>query len=166
MTWAVNMMMQALNRIHDVKENRSKLRRVVVASGLGVAVVLCLIASVLVQAVAPSIAHGPAGFFLSAARWLVALLFLWAAVALLFRYAPAQKPEFGWASAGSLVVIGTWAVASLLFRVWVTEVANFKTATGSLTVFLVLTAYVLASSMIFLIGAEMDERARKSTARS
>jgi len=48
MTWAVNAVMQALNRIHDVEERRSKLRRVAVAVGLGLAVVLCLIVAALV----------------------------------------------------------------------------------------------------------------------
>jgi membrane protein len=161
MTWAVNVVTQALNRIHDVEERRSKLRRVLVAAGLGIAVVVCLIAAVLVQSVAPSVTDGGLDTLLSIVRWPVSLLFLWAAVALLFRYAPAEKPEFGWASGGSFLVIGTWLVASALFRAWATEVADFKSATGSLTVFLLLTAYVLASSTIFLVGAQLDELARK-----
>ena len=166
MTWAVNAVTQALNRIHDVQERRSKLRRVGVAAGLGLAVVLCLIAAVLVQSVAPSLTDGALDTVLSILRWPVSLFFLWAAVAVLFRYAPAERPEFRWASGGSLLVIGTWVVASALFRVWVTEVANFKSATGSLTVFLVLTSYVLVSATIFLIGAELDELARKRNRRS
>ena len=166
MTWAVNAVTQALNRIHDVQERRSKLRRVGVAAGLGLAVVLCLIAAVLVQSVAPSLTDGALDTVLSILRWPVSLFFLWAAVAVLFRYAPAERPEFRWASGGSLLVIGTWVVASALFRVWVTEVANFKSATGSLTVFLVLTSYVLVSATIFLIGAELDELAREKNRRS
>jgi membrane protein len=161
MTWAVNVVMAALNRIHEVEEGRSKLRRVAVAAGLGVVVVACLIAAVLVQSVAPALTDGALDTVLSILRWPVAILFLWAAVTLLFRYAPAEKPEFGWASIGSFLVIATWLIASALFRGWVTEVANFKSATGSLTVFLVLTSYVLATATIFLIGAEVDERARK-----
>jgi len=166
MTWAVNAVMQALNRIHEVQERRSKIRRVLVASGLGIVVVACLIAAVLVQSIAPSLTNGAMDTFLSIARWPVAILFLWAAVTLLFRYAPAEKPKTGRASGGSLLVIATWLVASALFRGWVTEVANFKSAAGSLTVFLVLTSYILVSSMIFLIGAEVDERARKQNRRS
>ena len=166
MTWAVNAVTQALNRIHDVEEDRSKLRRVGVAAGLGLAVVLCLIAAVLVQSVAPSVTDGALDTLLSVLRWPVSIFFLWAAVALLFRFAPAQKPEFRWASGGSLLVIGTWIVASALFRGWVTEVADLKSATGSLTVFLVLTSYVLVSATIFLIGAELDELARKRNRRS
>ena len=166
MTWAVNAVMQALNRIHDVEEDRSKLRRAAVAAGLGLAVVLCLIAAVLVQSLAPSVTGGALDTLLSILRWPVSILFLWAAVALLFRFAPAEKPEFRWASGGSVLVIGTWLVASALFRGWVTEVADFKSATGSLTVFLVLTSYVLVSATIFLIGAELDELARRKNGRS
>jgi membrane protein len=166
MTWAVNVVTQALNRIHDVEERRSKTRRVGVAAGLGLAVVLCLIAAVLVQSIAPSVTDGALDTLLSIVRWPVAILFLWVAVALLFRFAPAEKPEFRWASGGSFLVIGTWLVASALFRAWATEVADFKSATGSLTVFLLLTAYVLASSTIFLIGAQLDELARKKNRRS
>ena len=166
MTWAVNVVTQALNRIHDVEERRSKPRRAAVAAGLGLAVVLCLIAAVLVQSVAPSVTDGALDTLLSILRWPVAILFLWVAVTLLFRYAPAEKPDFRWASGGSFLVIGTWLVASALFRAWATEVADFKTATGSLTVFLLLTAYVLASSTIFLIGAQLDELARKKNRRS
>jgi membrane protein len=162
----VNVVTQALNRIHDVEERRSKPRRAAVATGLGLAVVLCLIAAVLVQSIAPSVTDGALDTLLSIVRWPVAILFLWVAVALLFRYAPAEKPDFRWASGGSFLVIGTWLVASALFRAWATEVADFKSATGSLTVFLLLTAYVLASSTIFLIGAQLDELARKKNRRS
>ena len=161
MTWAVNAVTQALNRIHDVEDHRSKLRRIAVAVGLGIAVVACLIAATLVQSIAPALTGGALDTVLSIVRWPISILFLWAAVTLLFRYAPAEKPEMRWASIGSILVIATWLVASALFRGWVTEVANFKSATGSLTVFLLLTAYILVTSTIFLIGAELDERMRK-----
>ena len=160
MTWAVNVVTQALNRIHGVEERRSKVRRIAVAVGLGIAVVACLITAAFVQSVAPAVTDGALDTVLSILRWPVSILFLWAAVTLLFRYAPAEKPEMRWASVGSFLVIATWLVASALFRGWVTEVANFKSATGSLTVFLVLTSYVLVSATIFLIGAELDERAQ------
>jgi membrane protein len=146
-----------------VEERRSKLRRIAVATGLGIAVVACIIAAVLVQAVAPSLTDGALDTVLSIVRWPIAILFLWAAVALLFRFAPAEKPEMRWASGGSLLVIASWLIASALFRAWVTEVADFKSATGSLTVFLLLTSYVMVSASIFLVGAELDERARKKS---
>ena len=84
-------------------------------------------------------------------------------VGLLVRYAPAQKPDSRWASVGSLLVIVTWIVATLLFKLWVTYVADFKTAIGALTGLLLLTTYFFVSSAIFLIGAELDELLRKET---
>lgn len=151
LVWAVFAVMRALNRIHDVAESRPVRRRVLVAVGLAVAVALCLLGSVLVLAAAPVLGFG---------RWIVTVLLLGLAVGFLVRYAPAERPEVRWASAGSVLVIGTWIVASLGFRWYVSSVANFETAVGTLTVFLVLTAYLLTSSAIFLVGAQLDELLR------
>jgi membrane protein len=79
----------------------------------------------------------------------------------LVRFGPAEKPETRWASAGSLLVVGSWILATIGFSWWVGSVANFKTAIGSLTVFLVLTAYVFTSAAIFLVGVQLDELLRK-----
>lgn len=166
MTWAVNAVTVALNRIHDVEEKRPRARRIALAAALGIATTLCLIASVLALAVLPGLTDGIADTILSAARWLAAVGFLGLAVGLLVRFAPAEKPEARWASGGTVLIIVSWLVASVLFRIWVTEVANFKTAIGSLTVFLVLTSYVFVSSAIFLVGAQLDELARKKNARA
>ena len=58
-------------------------------------------------------------------------------------------------------MILAWVAASMIFKLFVTDVANFKTAAGSLTVFLVLTGYVYTSSIIFLVGVELDELFRR-----
>src|SRR5437660_333029 len=70
--------------------------------------------------------------------------------------APVIKPRV----TGSLLVIAVWVLASLLFRLWITDVASFKSPIGSLTGLLVLTFYFFVSSAIFLIGAELDELLR------
>jgi uncharacterized BrkB/YihY/UPF0761 family membrane protein len=49
----------------------------------------------------------------------------------------------------------------MIFRLLVTHVLNFKTATGGLAVFLVLSGYVYTSSIIFLLGVEVDELLRE-----
>jgi len=60
-------------------------------------------------------------------------------------------------------VIATWIVATLLFKLWVRYVADFKTAIGALTGLLLVTTYFFVSAAIFLIGAELDELLRKET---
>ena len=60
-------------------------------------------------------------------------------------------------------MIATWIVTSLVFRWYVGSIANFKTAVGQLTVFIVLMAYAYASSIVFLVGVEVDELLREHT---
>ena len=156
----VTAIMDALNRIHDVEEKRSRLRRAVLAVLLAVAVAVCVLGAVLVLTVAPR-AGGALHVLLGIGRWIVAPLLLALAVGLLVHLAPAERPEPRWASVASVLVIATWIVASLLFRLWITYVANFKTPIGSLTGLLVLTSYVIVSAAIFIVGAELDELLRK-----
>jgi membrane protein len=159
--WAVGAVMSALNRIHDVEERRSGRSRLVVKVWLAAAVGVCSIGAALVVLAGPKVAEGALDVVIGIGRWVVGVTLLGLAVGLLFRYAPAERPQAKWASAGSVLVIGSWIVASLLFRLYVTSVADFETAIGSLTVFLVLTAYVFTSATIFIVGAQLDELLRK-----
>jgi membrane protein len=153
---------RALNHVHDVQEDRSTLRRSLVAVALAVGVGACVLGAILLLVVAPRV-HGGLHVLLGILRWLLAPLVLGLAVGLLVRFAPAQKPEARWASAGSLLVIVTWIVATLLFKLWVTYVADFKSAIGTLTGLLLLTTYFFVSAAIFIVGAELDELLRKET---
>jgi membrane protein len=159
---AITVVMESLNRIHDVEERRSRWRRAVVAGGLAAVVAVCLVGSVLVVATLGRVgAGGGVEALLAIVKWTAAFALLSLAVALIVRSAPAEHPEPRWASAGSLLIVGTWIAATLLFRSWVVYVANFRSATGQLSVFLILTAWIFVGSTIFLVGAELDELMRK-----
>jgi membrane protein len=160
MTWAVNTMIEALNEIHDVADPRPWLRRHLIAALLSAAVIVCVVAAVLALVLGPR-PGGALHVLFGIGRWPVAIVLLGLAIGLIVRYGPAEHPQPRWASAGSALIIGSWIVASVAFRWWVASVADFKTATGSLTVFLFLSAYVFTSAAIFLIGVELDELLRK-----
>lgn len=151
----------ALNEIHGVEEHRPWPTVLWVTAGLAVAVGLCLIGAVLAMVVG-----GRAGLLLAVLRFPVAILLLGLAVGLLLRYAPAERPEPRWASAGSAAIVLGWLVLSLGFGVWVGRIASYQSAVGNLTAFLVLTTYVLGLSAVFLAGVEIDEAARKPGGRS
>jgi membrane protein len=101
----------------------------------------------------------------SIGRWLAGIALLALAVALLVRFAPAEQRANRCVTAGSLLVIAAWIGATLIFELFVTQVANFKTPVGSLTVFLVLIGYVYTSSIIFLVGVELDELLREDATK-
>lgn len=150
---------RALNTIHGVEDTRSWQRVAVVTLGLSFAVGACVIAAALV-----TIVGGRLGWLAATARWPVAVVLLGLAVALLVRYAPAEHPNPKWASIGSAVIVAGWILLSVGFGIWVRDVASYESATGSLFAFLVLTAYVLGLSAVFLIGVELDETLRQGGA--
>jgi membrane protein len=169
-TWylaaAMRAVMEALNQIHEIEDRRPWWKRGLISAGLAVAVGTCLIGSVLVLIVAPRVVqHGAGHVLLGLGRWLVALLLLAFAVALLVRYAPAEHPQPRWASAGSALVVVSWVVAAILFRLLVSLVLNFRSPSGSLTGLIALNGFLFTSALVFLIGVELDEMLRAGPKR-
>jgi membrane protein len=159
---AVRAVMGSINDVYETKETRSWKRRYPLSFGLAVVIALCLVGSLLVTTVVPAVVQGGVvGVAVSIGRWLVAIALLALAIAVLVRYAPVERREKKWASAGSALVVVAWIGATLLFELFVVHVANFKTAVGSLTVFLVVIGYVYTSSIIFLVGVQLDELLRE-----
>ena len=163
MTNAIVMVMQALNRMHDVDDDRSLQKKLLVAVGLAAATTVAFVSALLVVAAAPNVGGGFVHFVLGVGRWLVAAVLLGVAVGMLVRYAPAEHPRPRWASVGSVGIIAAWLLMTLLFKLWVQYVSNFKTAVGQLTAFLILGAYIYLSVVVFLTGVEVDELLRKRT---
>lgn len=162
----VRAVMGALNDIYEVEETRSWSVRFPISFALAVAIGVCLVGAVVGVAAAHALAsHGLAGVVVSVGRWLVAVALLSLAVGLLVRFAPVKHRPNRWATAGSVLVIVAWIGATLLFELFVSHVANFKTAVGNLTVFLVLIGYVYTSSIIFLVGVELDELLREDATK-
>lgn len=166
LTLALAAIVEALNRIHDVEETRSFVRRAVTVVSLAFVTGVCLIGSLLIMIVAPRVQGHVIHFVFGIGRWLVGPFLLMVAVGAVMRFGPAERPAKRWASVGSVLVIVVWIVASLLFKLWATDVADFKSAVGSLTVLLFLSWYVFVSSAILLIGAQIDELLRKKASRA
>jgi membrane protein len=159
---SVRGVMTGMNQIYECKESRPWKVRYAVSVVLGAVIAVCVIGAMLAVLAGPALAkNGSLQVVVGVGRWLVALALLSLAVGVLVRFAPAEPRPKRWASVGSLMVILAWVAASMIFKLFVTDVANFKTATGSLAVFLVLTGYVYTSSIIFLVGVELDELFRE-----
>ena len=135
--------MGALNRIYDTEEKRPKALRFGTSVAIAIAVILLFVGALLAVLAAPNVAsHGLLRWPVAVLRWPVAVLLLGTAIALLVRFGPAEHPRARWATAGGAVVIVAWVVASLIFRFYVSSVANFKSAAGVLVAVLVLTTYL------------------------
>ncbi len=157
---AVRAIMGALNDIYNTDEDRSFGRRFGLSFLLGAAIEACLIGALLTLTLAKQLG-GPFHPVVSMGRWLAAVLLLGLAAGLLFHFAPAERRSKGWVSLGSAFVVGSWVVASLGFRWYVTSIASFRSTFGTFVAVLVLTGYLYTSAIVFLVGAQADELFRK-----
>ena len=161
---SVRAAMGAMNRMYETEEERSRWLRFGVSFGLAVAIGACLLGAILVLTLAKHLG-GSAHALVDVGRWILGVLLLGVAVELLVRFAPAEPRAKRWVTLGSAFIVVAWVVASLIFRVYVTSVASFRSTIGSFVAVLVLTAYLNVSAIVFLVGVQVDELIRKDAAR-
>ncbi len=160
---AVRAVMGAVNQIYEADDKRSWPIRYAISFGLAACIGLGVIGALLVAVLLGHVG-GTLQVVAQVGRWIGAIALLAVALGLLVRFAPAKHRSKKWASAGSALVIVSWIGATLIFELLVSHVLNFKTATGSLAVFLVMIGYVYTSSIILMVGIELDELLREDTA--
>ena len=154
----------AMNRIYDTDEQRSIWIRFGVSYLLAVAIGGCLIGSILVVTLASHLG-GSLHVLVDIGRWILVVILLGLAVELLVRFAPAEPRAKRWVTLGSAFTVVAWLVATLIFRVYVESVANFRSTIGTFVALFILTAYLYTTAIIFLVGVQADELIRKDAAR-
>ncbi len=94
-------------------------------------------------------------------RWALAAALLLLAVGMTIHYAPATPQPLRWVSFGSIVAVAAWLIGSLLFVVYITEVASYGSLFGSLATVFVLLTYLYSSAVALLVGVEIDTQVRR-----
>lgn len=153
--------MGALNKIYETDEDRSWKLRFPVSFGLAAVLIAALLGAVLLVVAGKHWVGGVWHVPVTVGRWALAVVLVDIAFDVLVRFAPAERRAKKWATAGATLVVVAWIVETLIFRWYVASVANFKTAEGTLAVFLVLMAYLYTGAIILLVGMELDELLRK-----
>jgi membrane protein len=157
---AVRTVMGALGRIYGSRTERPFFKRYSVSFVLSIEVGTCFILAALCLLLAPffSVADPDVWWTVLAfgARWALAAVFLFLAVGLLVRHAPATAQPLPWVSLGAAIVIGSWVIVSLAFYFYLTTIASYESAFGSLAVAIVVMAYLYISTIVFLFGTQLD----------
>ncbi|MDX6425527.1 MAG: rane protein [Gaiellaceae bacterium] len=157
---AVRAVMGALGRIYGSPAERPFLKRYAVSFALSIEVGACFILAAVCLSLAPfvSVSHpgvawGLLGFVV---RWALTAGLLLLAVGLLVRHAPATDQPLPWVSLGAAIVVGFWVIVSLVFYFYLTVIASYESAFGSLAAVIVVTGYLYISTTAFLFGAQLD----------
>ncbi len=153
----------ALNSIYETEDDRPWWIRFPLSLGISVVFLGALLGAIAILLAAH--ASGAWEWPVAILRWLAAIALLILAFGILVRWAPVEHRETRWASAGAVLVVSCWIVETLIFRWYVTSVADFKTPVGSVVVFLVLTTYLYVGAIILLVAMELDELVRLDARR-
>src|SRR3954464_1924599 len=145
---AMRATMQVLNHVYGVEEERSFWRKLWESIVLSTAVTVMLLLAATVVKVGPRAAKGAFGdgalvsVVSFIASWGLAVALLFAVVMIVVRFAPDTRRPVHWVTFGGLLVIAGWIVASLLYGLYVTRVANYASVFGSLAVVMVTLSYI------------------------
>jgi membrane protein len=157
---SIRAVMDALNTITDAKDHRSLRRRLGLSVGLAVVVIVLIGCALFVVAVSGKLLGASRGllhWLVAVLRWPAGAIFLGLAVGIVARVPPAKHRGARWASAGATLIVVAWLVESAVYGWFVKNVADYKTASGNLLLVIVVTTYLYISSIVFLVGAQLDE---------
>ena len=160
---AVRAVARALDRVYCEEDERGAgrfLRSIVIA----VPVAACLVAATVVVRFGPLLVSSdgpPVSVLVFVGRWGLGVALMFLAVGLLVHYAPTTRRPLRWVSFGSLLVTVAWVLTSLGFGWYLTSIASYGSAFGSLASVIVVMTYVYVSTIAFLVGVQIDALVRE-----
>jgi membrane protein len=167
----VKAMIDALNVIYEQKEGRSFIRLNLVALAFtlsGFAVLLLALAGVVVLPLilSPLGLGSFAETLTRLLRWPILLTVLLVGLSVLYRYGPNRRAaRWQWVSVGSVFAAVTWIAVSFLFSWYLASFANYNATYGSLGAAVGLMIWLWFSTVVVLLGAELNAEIEHQTAR-
>jgi membrane protein len=95
-------------------------------------------------------------WMLQVVRILLTFLLVFASIALIYRYAPAVQKKWRFFSPGVLLATVLIIAFSMLFSLWVNNIASYNRIYGSIGSILILMLLIYVNSLVLLIGFELN----------
>lgn len=98
-------------------------------------------------------------------KWPVLLVIVSVMISLLYKASPnVRQPSFRWVSAGGVVAVVIWLIASGLFAVYVSFAGSYNKTYGSLATVIIFLVWLWISNIAILLGAEFNAEAQRERA--
>ncbi|MEA2991057.1 MAG: rane protein [Alphaproteobacteria bacterium] len=98
-------------------------------------------------------------------RWPLMFVLVIVGLAVLYRYGPSRRrAQWRWLSVGSVFAAVTWLVVSSLFSWYLGNFANYNATYGSLGAVVGLMMWMWLSTIVVLVGAELNSEIEHQTA--
>ena len=155
----------ALNRAYDIEEARPwwKVRLTAIALTVGVAIfvvaafALLLMGPRLLNEMSRLIGFGPTfALTWSIVRWPLAFVLVVVGIALIYYFGPDAEQDWEWITPGAVLATVLWLIASMGFKIYVSQFGGYNETYGSLGGVMVLMLWFYLTALAILIGAEMN----------
>lgn len=162
---AVVSITDALNRAYDIEEARPWWKVRLTALGLTVALAafiliafgLVMIGPRLAEVVASRVGLGSAfEWAWKILQWPVVFTLIAIAIAVVNYFAPDAEQDWTWVTPGAVLATALWLLASLAFKFYLANFADYNATYGSLGGAIVLMLWFYVSGLAILAGAEMN----------
>lgn len=163
--------LSALNMAYEEQERRSFLVFQAEALLMTIGGILAAVLALAILVGLPTII----GFFglsayikglISAAGWVMLVMFVMISLALLYRFGPSRRPaKWHWITPGSVVATLLWLGASALFSIYVGRFATYNATYGPLAAVAGVMMWFWVSVYAVLLGAELNAELELQTAR-
>jgi membrane protein len=158
---AMRATMTVLDRVYRVRRERSRRERYAVSTVLSALVTALILAGAAAFELAGPAARavfGPGGGadVATQLRWPACAAFLFAAVAAVVRWGPAQQRPWHWVSFGTSLTVLAWLLMSAVFGWYLRSVADYGSMFGNLATVIVAFEYAYASAIVLVAGLALD----------
>ncbi len=132
-----------------------------VAIGILLIVSVGVVPAVMAMFGLSSVADG----FVAAMRWPVLFALVVGGIAMIYRYGPSRNPaRWRWVLFGAVLTSVVWIGTSIAFSWYLQNLADYNATYGSLGAVIGFMVWVWISSIIFIIGAEINAEMEHQTA--
>jgi len=172
--WSANngikTLFEAMNVAYGEQEQRSFLKLNAVAFCFTIGAVIIGILMIVAVGVVPIImgivgAQSFSDELIAATRWPVLFAIIVASISMVYRYGPSRnRARWTWVLFGAVLTAVVWLTASIGFSWYLQNFANYGATYGSLGAVVGFMMWVWISSIIFIIGAEINAEMEHQTA--
>jgi membrane protein len=166
--------MRAANAIYEIDEGRPiwKTAPVRLLTTLAL-VIMLLIAAAIVVLTGPVAKQVGSAFGIGStavlvwdiAKWPVLIVLVSMMVTLLYKATPnVKQPSFKWISAGGVLAVVIWLIASALFAVYVSFSGSYNKTYGSLATVIIFLVWLWITNIAILLGAEFNSETQRERA--
>ena len=160
-------LMQALSTAHEQKETRGfvKLRGTALALTLG-ALLFAVLVLAAIGVVPPLLENllgsGPLRILLVVVQFALLFALVVGALAVLYRFGPANRPVgWRWASSGAVVGGVLWMVGTVAFALYVNNFSSYSNTYGALAGVVIFMLWLYLSAFVVLFGALVNAEAER-----